>query len=460
MKLKFKITVIFTVLVTALLLLLSFSVYYFSSLERSIVFKRRLKGRATTNAQLYSILGDPTGRSLRHIDSATVVVLARKSVVISNYLGQVLYQYDEPGVPPLVINRQLLNDTRTNGEVYFKISGRDAYAYHYTDPRNRFVIAVAGYDEDGLGRLQAMKQILIFSLLVGIGLTWLVGSVFSKQLVRPISQIISEVKSISSHDLSRRIRANKGPDELSQLASTFNELLARLQDSFNSQRRFISNASHELSTPLTSISSQLEVTLQNTRTKEEYEEVLQSILEDVKQLQQLTKSLLEIAKTGSQGSMELHEVRIDELLFKIMSDVQRLSPEYQVILHFGDFPEDEKSFLVFGNADLLYSSLKNIVENGCKYSPDNTSLVELSFVNDQVIISVRNLGEGIPQDEIENIFQPFYRSTAAVSVKGFGLGLALARRIIALHKGTIIVRSNPHTGTDFIVTLPSLKIFK
>jgi signal transduction histidine kinase len=203
----------------------------------------------------------------------------------------------------------------------------------------------------------------------------------------------------------------------------------------------------------------LEVTLHKERSPDEYRQVMQSIHEDVQQMQQLTKSLLEIAKTGSQGTIELHEVRIDEVLFKVMSDVQKISPSYRVELHFGDFPEDEKKFLVFGNTDLLYSSLKNFVENGCKYSPDHLSWVDLSFFEEEVIVQVKNEGDVIAEEEIEHIFQPFYRTNAATHIKGFGLGLALAKRIISLHRGTIKVESDQEKGTVFTIMLPSVKAF-
>ena len=246
---------------------------------------------------------------------------------------------------------------------------------------------------------------------------------------------------------------------MSQLANTFNELLARLQESFAIQRRFISNASHELSTPLTSVSSQVEVVLQKERSAEEYKQVLFSVREDVQQMRQLTKSLLEIAKTGSQGGIELNEVRIDEVLLKIVGDVKKLSASYNVELEFGEFPEDEKDFVVFGNFDLLYIALKNIVENGCKYSPDATSVVDLNFEYHKIFIRVTNRGNVIPEDELPQIFQPFYRGSRTGSSRGFGLGLSLAERIISLHKGTILVQSDPANGTRFTIELPAIKIF-
>jgi len=271
--------------------------------------------------------------------------------------------------------------------------------------------------------------------------------------VKPIAGIIYEVNNISSHNLSRRLPAASGKDELSRLAKTFNDLLNRLQDSFNSQRRFISNASHELSTPLTSISSQVQVTLQKERTVYEYQKALSSIHEDVLQLRQLTKNLLEIAKTSGSGSIELNEVRIDELLMKVIADVKRLNPSYMIEMEFGEF-SDESECMVFGNFDLLYIAIKNIIENGCKYSTDNRSRVVVSCSPQQLSISVSNKGDVIAEQEIEQIFQPFYRGENATELKGFGLGLPLAKRIIGLHKGQISVQSGL-AGTKFSIILPA-----
>jgi signal transduction histidine kinase len=458
-KIKFKITALFTLLATAILLLLSFSIYYFTAQERVESFKKRLMGRANNNAQLFTYFGDSSRPMLTRLDSGSTTTLLRKSVAIYNYLNQSAYEFnaDNEQLPPF--NQSILEKARLQGQIYFTDKDRDAIAFHHTDSINRIVVVVAAYDADGWDRLSKLQKFLFISLVIGIVTAAIVGYLFSRQLLRPVTQIINEVNHISSQNLSHRIEAGNGQDELHQLANTFNELLNRLQESFNIQRRFISNASHELSTPLTSISSQLEVTLHKDRDIDEYKQVMQSIREDVQQMQQLTKSLLEIAKTGSQGTIELTEVRIDEVLFKVVSDVQKISPSYKVELHFGEFPEDEKKFLVFGNTDLLYSSLKNFVENGCKYSPDNLSWVNLSFSDDDVIVEVKNMGEVIAEEEMDHIFQPFYRTNSTSHIRGFGLGLALAQRIINLHRGVIKVESNAANGTVFTIHLPSVKAF-
>jgi two-component system sensor histidine kinase ArlS len=456
LKIKIKITLLFTVLVTVILFVLAVLVYYFSALERTDVFNKRLRSRASNNAQIFDYFGDSSLNMLRRIDAGSLGLLPQKSVVICDTLGEVLYYYQAENADTFKISEDLLREIQSSGEKLFTVGQRDAIGMFYKRAQKPFIIAVAAFDEEGRFRLAELMQTLAFSLLMGMLITLVAGYLFSSQLLRPITQIIYEVNNISSHNLSRRLATGKGQDELNQLAKTFNDLLNRLQEAFNSQRRFISNASHELSTPLTSISSQLQVTLQKERDVAEYEIVLQSIQEDVEQMRQLTKNLLEIAKTaGSQGSIELNDVRIDELLLKVIADVKRISQQYVVELQFQELPEVEEC-MVFGNFDLLYIACKNIIENGCKYSEDKRSIVEVSFKEANIFINVANKGDVIAEQEIEQIFQPFFRGANTTEVKGFGLGLPLAKRIIALHKGEISVQSDLN-GTRFVIRLPSLK---
>ncbi|HUB61872.1 MAG TPA: HAMP domain-containing sensor histidine kinase [Puia sp.] len=451
---------LFTLLVTGIISLLTGSIYYSAKAERITAFNRRLKGRATYNTQLYTMMGDSAFFYMRRNDSVSAAgVVGSRSIAIYTDEGKLIYLYEMPGTAPIKVSDTLLQEVREKGEKDFTMDNRDAVAVHRVTPRRSFIVVVVGHDDDGLERLETLKRILLIGLVTSIVITALVSFLFARQLLRPIALIIREVNEISSFDLSHRIRAGSGQDEMSQLATTFNDLLARLQESFAIQRRFISNASHELSTPLTSVSSQVEVALQNERSAEEYKQVLFSVREDVQQMRQLTKSLLEIAKTGSQGGIELNEVRIDELLLKVVGDVKKLSVKYNVELDFGEFPEDEKDFVVFGNIDLLYIAVKNIVENGCKYSPDSTSLADLTFRNHKIFIRVINRGNVIPQDELPQIFLPFYRGSGTGNSRGFGLGLSLAQRIIALHKGTILVQSDTENGTCFTIELPAIKIF-
>jgi two-component system sensor histidine kinase ArlS len=452
---RYKITLLFSLLVTAILLVVSLSVYYFTFRVRQDIFKKRLYTRATNNAQIFSYVNDSNHVFIDRTNMSAQELIPDKSVEIYDLNGDLYYRYQTDPADSTGVTREVIQSAIANGEYYYHVGNREALAVNYTEGGDGIVVAVAAYDYDGWSRLRQLRKIFFICLLAGIIISFVTGHIFSKQLLKPVAQMIREVNDISSHNLSNRIKAGTSQDELSQLANTFNELLDRLQEYFTAQRRFISNASHELSTPLTSISSQLEVTLQRERSIEEYRQVMQSVNEDVVQMRQLTKSLLEIAKTGSEGSIELNEIRIDEILFKVMGDIKRINPFYEVELNFSDSAEFETNFLVFGNTDLLYIAVRNIVENGCKYSRDNTSRVQLSFVNDSTIIEVNSIGQTINEEDIDKIFQPFYRSSNSAGTSGFGLGLALAKRIVRLHKGVLSVKSDDRSGTSFRISIPT-----
>lgn len=155
------------------------------------------------------------------------------------------------------------------------------------------------------------------------------------------------------------------------------------------------------------------------------------------------------------GGTELTSVRIDELLMTLPAEMKKISPMYEVSMSFDEFPESESSFVIFGNEHLLYSAFKNIVHNACKFSEDKGAHVRLSFSEKHIIIRIEDKGPGIDSKELKNIFQPFYRSHKHDAyVAGVGLGLSLAHRIIALHKGFIEVQSEEGHGTAFVITLP------
>lgn len=460
MNIRFKITLLFTLLVMGILSLISYSVYYTTERNRQETFRQRLTSGANSRANLFAVLGDNKTDVLKRMDSSSTASIGQRGLIIyENGNDTPAYEFFAKGVRPFTIPARFIADTRAGQNTYFKIGNVDV-ASVYLENNNKGIAAFyTGSDEDGKGRIADLKRILLLSLLAGVIITILTGYIFSTQLVRPINRIIKEVNEVTFNNLSDRIYAGKGQDELSRLANTFNNLLNRLQESITIQKRFISNASHELSTPLTSISSQLQVTLHKERNTEEYKRVLYSIQEDVEQMRQLTKSLLDIAKTGYEGGIELSEVRVDEIMLKTVADVKKINAAYDVELEFGEFPDDDKSCLTYGNPDLLYSAIKNITENACKYSYDKHAYLSLNFKNKEIIAEVKNAGEVIAPEEIESIFHPFYRGRTAAETKGFGLGLALSQRIIALHKGRVNVQSSKLAGTVFTITFPSLNTY-
>lgn len=438
MKIKYRITILFTVVVTLILLIVCSSIYYFSDLNRQRDFKKRLRNRALTTVNLLLRVEGIDNTLLRRIDETAIISIQDKSVVIYDDRNKELYSYTDSSILPVRVDSVILQKARRSGEFTLRIGRREALVINQQNNTHKYTIVAAAYDKDGLEKLSQLQVILTISFVSGILITFCSGLAFSSTIVLPIKKITKEVKEISSQNLSRRIPLSVTKDELHELSDTFNDLLRRLEESFEIQRNFIANASHELSTPLTSISSQLEITLQNERKSEEYRSVLFSVYEDVQNLNQLTRGLLEIAKaSGTSEGIELTLVRLDELLMKLPSELKKINSGFQATMHFDTFPENEDNLLVFGNPDLLYSAVKNIALNACKYSNNQTAIISLSFNTDTLHIIIKNNGPGISEEDKKLIFQPFYRGIAANNTQGFGLGLSLALNIITLHKGKI-----------------------
>ncbi|MDE3234773.1 MAG: HAMP domain-containing histidine kinase [Bacteroidota bacterium] len=455
MKIKYRITILFTAVVTVILLLLCVSVYYFSSLNRQKDVKRRLTNRGLTAISLLIKEGNKSKELLRQIDANIILPFEEKALLVYDYNNNVLVDFKDDTTSTIHVTSEILNKAKLNGDFSYTENMRDVAVVRYEDQKHRYIAIASAYNKDGYDKLNDLKIILLISFVFGVLISFFVGLIFSRNLVGPIQTITNKVKEISSQNLSRRIDLREPKDELFELSSTFNELLNRLQESFEIQRRFIANASHELSTPLTSISSQLEITLQNDRNEEEYKSIILSVYEDVRNLTQLTRGLLEMAKaSGTSDGIELSLIRIDELLLKLPSELRKADNKYTVDLHFETFPEDEDMLYVFGNIDLLYSAIKNIVLNACKYSRSNKADVFLDFSEDQLRIKILDDGPGIKKEESDLIFQPFYRGVDVKIKQGFGLGLSLASRIIKLHKGNIAIEDQQIAGTCFVIVLP------
>lgn len=456
MPVRWRITLLFTIVVFIILGIVCAGIYYFSYRSREDRINLRLSNRAITTARLLSQSELFDRYMVERIDSLTTITLTNKSVQAYNFLNRKIYSYSEQQDDTIAVSNRLLDDTRIKEQIYFTEGDRDVVSYYYTDNNARIVVICAALDVEGKKYVSQLKKILFLCFLAGVAITLVGGYIFSKRLLNPIRNINREVTEISVHNLTRRIPTGRSKDEWHDLSATLNDLLNRLQESFELQRRFISNASHELSTPLTSISSQLEIALQRERNTEEYQKVLSFVLQDVRHMNKLTQTLLEFAKAaGNKGGLEINLVRIDEILMELPSSLQRQNNKFEVSLQFEGLPENENELLVFGNAELLITAIMNIVSNACKYSPDHHAVIGFSIREGYFHVQVSDKGPGIPENELDNIFLPFYRVENSHSVKGFGLGLSLAYQIIKLHKGEITASSQVGRGTVVCVKIPS-----
>lgn len=310
------------------------------------------------------------------------------------------------------------------------------------------VIAESVFNPEHLANL---TQIIIWVFCILIALVAVGGWIFAGQALAPVSRIMNQVDALLPTDMSQRLETSNQQDELSRLVVTFNKLLDRIQQVFNTQKLFLSNISHELKNPLNIIISQIEIILDKERSKEEYRQTLASVLEDAKELNEVSNKLMQLAKINSDGtSIEFEQLRIDEMIWQTKATLLKSHPEYKISFEVVNLPEEEEKLFFKGNEQLMKTALLNLMENGCKFSRGKTVKVRLSFSEKGIMsIEIQDKGPGIPEDELSLVFEPFYRSPKTSNVKGSGIGLSLVNSIMKLHHIHLQVASLDGSGTTF-----------
>lgn len=458
---RIKITLFFTLIMFVLLSLLCGIIYYFSYTNRLDNIKTHLTNRTLTTANLLNQPEIFDSAIISKIDATTkkITTITNESIQAYNDLNKRIYIYNDLPDDSFQISNDILNKTKSEITYFFTFGKKEVVACYYS--AEKVVIIAAAFDAEGRRDLRRIKNILLYCFIGIILIAFVSGWFFSKKLLQPIRKIADEVNVISAQSLKLRIKSGTANDEWNYLTKTLNDLLNRLQEGFEMQSRFISSASHELSTPLTSISSQLEVSLQRDRVAEDYRKVIQSVYQDVRHLNKLTQTLLEFAKaSGTAGGIEIDLIRIDEILMRLPGEMIKFDEHYSVKLEFDQLPEDAERLVVFGNAELLFTAVKNIVSNACKFSVNGLAKVKLSVEKTTIVISIKDEGKGIAEKDLSNIFQPFFRAEDTNEISGFGVGLPLVHRIIKLHNGQITANSIIGKVTTFIIELPIAADFK
>lgn len=290
-------------------------------------------------------------------------------------------------------------------------------------------------------------SLIILPLLVLISIIG--GYVIVKRMLRPIQEISETARQIGKeNDLKKRIRLDRGKDELHQLADTFNDMFDKLEKAFEAERQFISDASHELRTPMSVITAQAEYSLEKPRSREEYEDAMRVIQRQSKKMSKLISDMLDFTRLEvGANRYTMESVDMTELVASVSSDMS-LIRENGITLQY----DVEKQISFTGNRELLSRLLMNLISNAYRYGkPDGHIHVCLKTENDKIILSVADDGIGIAADEQVKIFKRFYQADHSHSGAGIGLGLSMANEIAHFHGGEIFVHSEPGCGSTFTV---------
>jgi signal transduction histidine kinase len=453
MIIRTKLTLIFFGIVILILTIVSVSIFFFSSEYRKEDFYRRLKNRAINTAKVLVEIEEVNAELLQRMEKNNPASLPNQYIVIYDYKNRILYSSERTQVIPP--DTSMLNAIRLEKEVRFRYNRFEAIGFMFQEKLDRFTIIAAATDDYGISALKNLRNILVITFLISLIIALFLGWFYAGRVLHPITKIVKNVSKITAQNLDQRLDEGNKKDELSRLAATFNKMLERLQSAFSAQRDFIANASHEIKTPITVMSSEIEVSLLQDRDKEYYKNALRSVLGNLKALNKLSTQLLLLAQTSSdEPAKRFSPVRIDDVLWEMKEELIKAHPTYQVEISFAENIKHEALELL-GDEQLIRVAIINLMDNGCKYSPDKKVSISLNEFNQQKIqLTFLNKGAGIPSHLIDRIFDPFYRATDNKHIRGFGIGLSLVHRIIQLHSGSITVESIPNYQTKFTLTLP------
>jgi heavy metal sensor kinase len=287
-------------------------------------------------------------------------------------------------------------------------------------------------------------------LLAGLGGLWL-----ANKALKPVDRLTRAAERIGRGNLSERVEEHGSLDEIGRLAATFNQMISRLEQSFERERRFTADASHELKTPLAVLRGDIEVALRRERTTDEYQRVLKSSLEEIARLTKLTEDLLTLARSDAGESvLEIGKVQLDRLASEARAYITPLADYAGVALIYEPPPSP---VVVEGDSKRLKQLLVNLLDNAIKYtSAGGSARLALALEDSCAVIKVTDTGRGIPAAALPHVFERFYRQTDPRDsrVTGFGLGLAISKWIVDAHGGSIEANSKEGQGSSFTVRLP------
>jgi heavy metal sensor kinase len=463
---RFRLTLIYTLLLTGAFAL--FSVGIFVGLDQVLNndFYNRLSDAADNVVKDSKITATWSARPYYHIslhvDSETVGG-DQNSVGKTGFFdvnGQPL-PGDQKGDPKLAKDpktRQLLDNALVKGSPQtMTVQGKHGDTTVLAVPINNnvasYVLVLQESRQQVEDTLSLLQRILILSMLAFTGLSVIGAWFLTGRVLRPIDQITDTVRRITARDLSQRLAVDS-PDEIGRLAGTFNDMIARLQASFERQKRFTSDASHELRTPLTVMQADISLALRRPRSAPEYQHTLESAQEEVARLSHIVNDLLTLTRLDTDVAQVAHEpVALDDLLGTVVAGLRPLAAEKRIAVTY----TINAPVTIPGDVTRLKQLFVNLIDNALAYTPDGGAIrVALVALPDLIEVTVSDTGIGIAPEHLPHIFERFYRAdeARARNHEGTGLGLAIAQSSAQAHQGCIEVSSEVGQGSTFRVQLP------
>jgi len=449
MKVKNRLSLQFTFMFAILLLVVLTGIYLFVEHNRLKSFMNKLDERAVIVAQFYLAEDNLSKDIFKQVAKKFPQSLTHESIRIYDDQFNSKFTREDS----ISWKHDFLAQVVKNKSIHTRQGETQITGIYYPDNSGNFIVVVSAIDDRGLHDMEQLRLIMSMFFISSLFITFFIGRIFASISLQPIVSITGNLKRIRASSLHHRLPVNIAKtDETDNLSSTINQLLEHLEQSFESQKSFVANASHELRTPITSILGEAEITLMKDRHPEEYKHALEEIVGSVERLNHIINSLMELMQTNLDNK-DFQSIRIDELIWEIADELPFKTMVDHIKVSY-DLPGDQSKRTLQGNRQLLFIAISNILKNAMKFSVNKEVICTVSYKQNHIIITVEDGGIGISEDDLKKIFQPFYRSANALNFPGYGIGLSLTNNIVRQHNGSIQVKSALGQGTIFSLSFP------
>ena len=411
-------------------------------------FFERLTDRTMVTAKLYLEADEISREALSTVRHKYLQKLNGEVIRIYDYKNRATFIGDTSQY----WTKAIIEKVRKNGFLKYTDGDRQVVGIYYKDNQGDFVILASAEDQGTHNRLQKLLRIMVFAFFLITIIILMLSRWIAEKMLKPLKALTWEVKQIDAKNMEFRVKETNNKDEINLIAKSFNSLMEELEQAFILQKTFLANASHELRTPVTRIMMTTELALSKERDQKAYKETISSVLDDAEKMEHIINGLLALAKMDLELiNSQLANISLDELLIKIRAGWQ-MNNNYQLEISCG--PNIKP--VISANAVLLQIALDNIISNAFKFSNNQKVVCVLQETTQHVLIQIIDQGIGITPAEQKKVFEPFYTSSAQSGLKGNGMGLYMAKKIIELFKGTIQISAPNERGCTFIVTFPKL----
>lgn len=448
MNLKNNISLIVSLLFTIIYAISATVIYALFADFRKEEFEIRLKDKAISSIKLLVEVEQIDRQLLKIIDQNRINKLYDEKTLIFDANYKLIYSsLDDTKIKWKVSDLQYLKENKT---FFRKDNQNEVYGFFYDTHHEDYYALISAVDTFGKRKLDYLLYILIGTYIAFTIICWFITLYVVKKLLTPLDVFHHKLKGINENNLDTRIAVKEKKDEIDLLADEFNQMLKRIDNSYQKQKEFTSHASHELRTPIARLTSQLENKILEKQVDTDTKSFLTKLLVDISQISELINSLLLLSKIESLNT-EFEVCRIDEIIYEVSDNINKNYPDFKLQLEIDDSNLSDSFLEIKGSKSLLKIAFSNLLKNAYIYSDNKLATVLISTINNQLVLSISNTGKTLQENEISNLFQPFMRGSNSKNSTGLGLGLRMVQRIIFQHKGFISYNPANNLNT-FIIT--------